>query len=477
MFVTHLNLVDFRSYAVVDLPLEPGVTVFTGANGQGKTNLVEAVEYLATLGSHRVASEAPLVRFGAERARVRARVQAGTDDPRQLLLEVELIPGKANRASLNRSPLKRPRDLLGALRVVVFSPEDLTVVKGDPSARRRFLDELLTSRWPRMAGVRADYDRVLKQRSTLLKSLAGRGPRGADAESTLGVWDEKLAQLGAEIVEARLATLTDLVPLLQSAYADIAPTRNQAEASYQSSSLPAASLTQGVADGPTTGQGPHRDDVAASHSSLPTQGVADDPMTDQSPHRDDGNGGVRGGAEQLTRDEITGLLLERMKQRRGEEIARGLSLVGPHRDDVGLTLSGLPARGYASHGESWSLALALRLASFGVLRADGVEPVLILDDVFAELDEIRRERLAEVALTAEQVLITAAVGADVPASVGGRHFTVELGRNPLPVPSTATLAAERQALWSSAWQEDKRSVNEVAEPGDDRPVDKLRDGS
>lgn len=404
MFVTHLNLVDFRSYAVVDVPLEPGVTVFTGANGQGKTNLVEAVEYLATLGSHRVAAEAPLVRFGAERARVRARVQAGADDPRQLLLEIELIPGRANRASLNRAPLKRPRDLLGALRVVVFSPEDLSVVKGDPSARRRFLDELLTSRWPRMAGVRADYDRVLRQRSTLLKSLAGRGPRGSDAESTLSVWDEKLAQLGAEIVEARLATLADLIPLLQSAYADIAPTRNQAEAAYQSSSLPGRSPAHGVADGPSA---------------------------EQMPHLGEGSGGVAGGDEPLTRDEIAGLLLERMRQRRGEEIARGVSLVGPHRDDILLTLSGLPTRGYASHGESWSLALALRLASFGVLREDGVEPVLILDDVFAELDEIRRERLAAVVLTAEQVLITAAVGADVPVSVAGRHYTVELGRNPV----------------------------------------------
>lgn len=437
MFVTHLNLVDFRSYAVVDLPLEPGVTVFTGANGQGKTNLVEAVEYLATLGSHRVAAEAPLIRHGAERARVRARVQAGTDNPRQLLLEIDLLPGKANRASLNRSPLKRPRDLLGALRVVVFSPEDLTVVKGDPSARRRFLDELLTSRWPRMAGVRADYDRVLKQRSTLLKSLAGRGPRGSDAGSTLGVWDEKLALLGAELVEARLATLADLVPLLQVAYADIAPTRNRAEASYQSSSLPGLPRLQGVGDGP---------------------------LTEPEPQPGERSGGAPGGNEHLPREEIAGLLLERMKLRRGEEIARGLSLVGPHRDDVVLTLSGLPARGYASHGEAWSLALALRLASFAVLRGDGVEPVLILDDVFAELDEIRRGRLAEVALTAEQVLITAAVGADVPASVGGRHFTVELGQNPLPAPSTATVTVERQALGSSSRQEGGRSADEQAEP-------------
>ncbi len=447
MFVTHLNLVDFRSYAVADVPLEPGVTVFTGANGQGKTNLVEAVEYLATLGSHRVASEAPLVRHGAERAQVRARVQAGTEDPRQLLLEIELIPGRANRASLNRSPLKRPRDLLGALRVVVFSPDDLTVVKGDPSARRRFLDDLLTSRWPRMAGVRADYDRVLKQRSTLLKSLSGRGPRGAEAESTLGVWDEKLAQLGADIVEARLATLTDLVPLLQAAYADIAPTRNQAEVSYHSSSL----------------------------------GVAGDPMPDRKPLLAEESGEGRPGTEQLDREDLRRLLLERMKQRRGEEIARGLSLVGPHRDDIMLTLSGLPARGYASHGESWSLALALRLASFGVLRADGVEPVLILDDVFAELDEIRRERLAAVALTAEQVLITAAVGADVPPSVAGRHFIVELGRNPalaepsepasstpssrLPEQPTASLDVEDPGLGTTDRRQGEVSVHEDVSEG------------
>jgi len=378
VFVTHLSLVDFRSYPAADVPLDVGVTVFTGANGQGKTNLVEAVEYLATLGSHRVATEAPLVRHGADKAVVRARVQAAPDDPRQLLLEVEIIPGRANRASLNRSPLRRPRDLLGALRVVVFSPEDLAAVKGDPSERRRLLDELVTSRWPRLAGVRADYDRVLKQRSALLKSLSGRGPRpvAAESEGTLSVWDESLARLGAEIVEARLATLADLEPLLQEAYADIAPTRNDASATYHSSSVPEGAV--------------------------------------------------------LTRDELAAVLVERMQQRRAEEVARGVSLVGPHRDDVTLALSGLPARGYASHGESWSLALALRLGSLAVLRADGVEPVLVLDDVFAELDETRRERLARLTLTAQQVLITAAVAADVPEVVDGRRYTVTSGENPAP---------------------------------------------
>lgn len=380
MFVTHLSLADFRSYELAEVPLEPGVTVFTGANGQGKTNLVEAVEFLATLGSHRVATEAPLVRAGAERALVRARVQAGLDDTRSLLLEIEIIPGRANKAALNRSPLRRPRDLLGALRVVLFSPEDLSIVKGDPSERRRFLDELVTARWPRIAGVRSDYDRVLKQRSTLLKSLSGRGPRAVtdDVAATLDVWDGQLAALGAELVAARLATLGELRPLLASAYAGIAPTNNEAGVAYKSTSL--VELVETRPSGET------------AVPSVP---------------------------------ELTEQLTARMLERRGEEIARGLCLVGPHRDDLTLTLGELPTKGYASHGEAWSMALALRLAGFGLLRADGVEPVLILDDVFAELDETRRARLAEAATDAEQVLVTAAVAADVPASLSGRRFTVQ----------------------------------------------------
>lgn len=370
MFVTHLSLADFRSYTLVEVPLAAGVTVFTGANGHGKTNLVEAIEFLATLGSHRVAAEAPLVRAGAERAIVRARVQAGLDDPRSLLLEIEIIPGRANKAALNRSQLRRPRDLLGALRVVLFSPEDLAIVKGDPSERRRFIDELVTARWPRLAGVRADYDRVLKQRSTLLKSLSGRGPRAVseDALTTLDIWDSQLAALGAELLAARLVTLAELGPLLASAYADIAPTNNVAAAAYKSSAT--VSAEQSVA-------------------------------------------------------ELAAELEARMRARRGEEIARGLCLVGPHRDDITLSLGDLPTKGYASHGESWSMALGLRLAGFALLRADGVEPVLILDDVFAELDETRRERLAELIGGAEQVLITAAVAADVPAALSGRRFTVQ----------------------------------------------------
>ena len=248
MFVDHLQLADFRSYAAVDVALGAGVSVFVGANGQGKTNLVEAVEYLSTLSSHRVAAELPLVRAGAERAIIRARVQAGLDDPRQLQLEVEITPGKANRARLNRSPLRRARELLGVLRTVVFAPEDLAVVKGDPSERRRFLDELVVARWPRLAGVRADYDRVLRQRNTLLKSLAGRsrgGRAGADAGGTLDVWDSHLAAAGGELLAARLRTLADLAPHVTKAYADIAPTNNDATAEYKAS----------IDLGPSTGSG------------------------------------------------------------------------------------------------------------------------------------------------------------------------------------------------------------------------------
>src|SRR6185503_7049303 len=167
MYVAHLSLHDFRSYPEAEVALEPGVTAFVGRNGQGKTNLVEAIDYLARLASHRVAGEAPLVRAGADKALVRAAV---VRDGRTAVLEVELNPGKSNRARINRSPLPRARDLLGLVRTVIFSPEDLTLVKGDPSDRRRFLDDLLVLRVPRLAGVRSDYDRVLRQRNSLLKT-------------------------------------------------------------------------------------------------------------------------------------------------------------------------------------------------------------------------------------------------------------------------------------------------------------------
>ncbi len=383
MYVTQLSLADFRSWEFAELTLEPGVTTLTGRNGQGKTNLVEAVEYLATLGSHRVSSDAPLIRFGAPRAIVRARVQAGLDDPRALALEVEIHQGRANKATLNRGPLRRVRDILGALRVVLFSPEDLALVKGDPADRRRFIDDLLTQRWPRLAGVRADYDRVLRQRSMLLKSLSGRrGSTSPDAAATLDVWDDQLAALGAEIVAARLQTLAEMAPFVAEAYLAIAPSNNDAVVAYKSSSL---GLDPGPGEALRQGQGP------------------EDPA------------------------ELTEHLKQRMVERRHEEIARGVTLVGPHRDDLVLSLGQLPAKGYASHGESWSFALSLRLGAYALLRADGVEPVLILDDVFAELDEVRRERLAERIAGAEQVIITAAVASDVPESLAGKRWIINEG--------------------------------------------------
>jgi DNA replication and repair protein RecF len=393
MFVDHLQLTDFRSYESVDLSLESGVTTFVGANGQGKTNLVEAIEYLSTMSSHRVAAEVPLVRSGAARAVVRAKVQAGLDDPRQLTLELEINPGKANRARLNRSPLRQAREIIGVLRTVVFSPVDIAIVKGDPSERRRFIDDLIVARWPRLAGVRADYERVLRQRNTLLKSLNGRlrggGPPPADAEATLDVWDTHLARAGGELLEARLTTLADLAPHVSKAYADIAPTNNDAAAEYKCSV-----------------------DLTALRQAQGASGEAGALQTDQGPSE---------------RAVLADLLVSAMAERRAEEIQRGVSLVGPHRDDITLSLGMLPAKGYASHGESWSFALALRLGSFHLLRADGVEPVLVLDDVFAELDSIRRERLASGVRVAEQVLVTAAVGADVPELLAGRRFRVTDG--------------------------------------------------
>ncbi|WP_431945456.1 DNA replication/repair protein RecF [Actinacidiphila sp. bgisy167] len=372
MHVAHLSLADFRCYARVEVPLDPGVTAFVGPNGQGKTNLVEAVGYLATLGSHRVASDAPLVRMGADRAIVRASVVQGE---RQQLVELEINPGRANRARLNRSSQVRPRDLLGIVRTVLFAPEDLALVKGDPGERRRFLDELLTARTPRLAGVRSDYERVLKQRNTLLKSAAmarRHGGRGADL-STLDIWDQHLARAGAELLAQRLDLTHALQPLADKAYEQLAP-----------------------------GGGP----VVLEYRSSIGERIA----------------GASG------REQLYGLLLEALGEARRQEIERGVTLVGPHRDDLSLKLGQLPAKGYASHGESWSYALALRLASYELLRADGGEPVLVLDDVFAELDARRRARLAELVAPGEQVLVTAAVDDDVPDVLVGARYEVEDGR-------------------------------------------------
>ncbi|MFD7224581.1 DNA replication/repair protein RecF [Streptomyces sp. NPDC059892] len=394
MHVTHLSLADFRSYARVEVPLDPGVTAFVGANGQGKTNLVEAVGYLATLGSHRVSSDAPLVRMGADRAVIRAAVTQGE---RSQLVELELNPGRANRARINRSSQVRPRDVLGIVRTVLFAPEDLALVKGDPGERRRFLDELITARSPRMAGVRSDYDRVLRQRNTLLKSAAmarRHGGRGMDL-STLDVWDQHLARAGAELLAQRVDLVATLQPLADKAYEQLAPGGGPVALEYRSSAGD---------PGDPGAPGASGDDASGP-------GAAD---------------GL--GAPGVTsRDELYGYLLAALAGVRKQEIERGVTLVGPHRDDLVLKLGRLPAKGYASHGECWSFALALRLASYDLLRAEGNEPVLVLDDVFAELDARRRERLAELVLPGEQVLVTAAVDDDVPGVLAGARFAVADG--------------------------------------------------
>ncbi|MGW1762538.1 DNA replication/repair protein RecF [Streptomyces sp. NPDC002073] len=373
MHVSHLSLADFRSYARAEVPLDPGVTAFVGPNGQGKTNLVEAIGYLATLGSHRVSSDAPLVRMGAERAVIRAAVTQGE---RQQLVELELNPGRANRARINRSSQVRPRDVLGIVRTVLFAPEDLSLVKGDPGERRRFLDELITARSPRMAAVRSDYERVLKQRNTLLKSAAmarRHGGRSMDL-STLDVWDQHLARAGAELLAQRLDLIATLQPLADKAYEQLAPGGGPLGLAYRSSVGEAVD--------------------SAVHS---------------------------------TREELCTALTQALGEARKQEIERGVTLVGPHRDELVLSLGAMPAKGYASHGESWSYALALRLASYDLLRAEGSEPVLVLDDVFAELDARRRERLAELVAPGEQVLVTAAVDDDVPGVLVGARYAVAGG--------------------------------------------------
>jgi DNA replication and repair protein RecF len=378
VYVRHLQVTDFRSWERADLAFEAGPSVLVGANGQGKTNLVEAIGYLATLGSHRVATDAPLIRHGAQRAVVRSAV---VSEGRELTVELEITAGRANRARINRAPVTRPRDVLGLVRTVLFAPEDLALVKGDPGERRRFVDELLVARSPRFAGVRADYERVLKQRGALLKTAGSARRAGRDGDiRTLDVWDGHLARHGSELLAGRLDLVADLGPHLTEAYAGVAPESAPAAIRYRSSLGEAVPAGYGRPDG-----------------------------------------------ERADREVLEAILLVELAKVRGQEIERGVSLLGPHRDDLELNLGPAPAKGYASHGESWSYALALRLAGYQLLRADGAEPVLLLDDVFAELDRRRRSRLAEVALAAEQVLVTAAVAEDVPAELGGVHYRVESG--------------------------------------------------
>jgi len=407
--LTRLALADFRSYAAADLALDPGVSTLLGANGQGKTNVVEAAGYVSTLGSHRVGTDAPLVRRGAERAILRAAI---TSAERDSLVEIEINPGRANRARVNRVAVPRPRQVLGILRSVLFAPEDLALVKGDPDQRRRYLDELLVTRAPRYAGVRSDYERVVRQRTALLKSarsrMGSRGfgrsarpaggaeprgdgdgqgiPAGMGLAGALDAWDEHLAVKGAELLAGRLELTAALRPLLTTSYAAVSG-----------------------------------DDVAAtivyrqrgSTKSEATAGDAAQPLDSGEPAAD--------------RAQLAQGLREALARSRPDELDRGVCLIGPHRDDLELEIGELPSRGYASHGESWSMALALRLSGYELLRADGDDPVLLLDDVFAELDAGRRDRLASLVADAEQVLVTAAVPEDVPVALRGARFSVADG--------------------------------------------------
>ena len=380
MHLRHLRLLDFRSWPLLELELEPGVTTLVGRNGHGKTNVLEAVGLLATLGSHRVAQDAPMIRTGAETALVGALAH---NSGRELTVELALNSGKANRARLNTSPCRRLSDILGVVQSVLFAPEDLALVRGEPGERRRMIDDLLVQRRPAHRGDLAEYSTVLRQRSALLKSASGafRRGRGEDARAaldTLEVWDGRLAQLGARIVSGRVALLEELRPLVVEAYRRLAPESRPAGLGYL----------------------------------LRVGDVPDE-------------------SELIDPELVEAVLLAELARRREEEIERGLSLVGPHRDDLVFTLGDEPAKGFASHGETWSFALSLRLGALELFRADGHEPVLLLDDVFAELDRHRRAALASVAAGVEQVLVTAAVSEDVPDGLRGvRHEVVMTGEGP-----------------------------------------------
>jgi len=366
-----VGLTDFRSWSSLDIDLDVGRTVFVGPNGFGKTNIVEALWYSSTLGSHRVASDAPLIRSGAERAVVSTIV---VNDGRELAVDVEITAGRANKARLNRSPVRSAREVLGVLKCVLFAPEDLALVRGDPAERRRYLDELATTRRPSLAGVRADYEKVLRQRTALLKTLAPKFRGDSSALETLDVWDGHLAAHGARLVAARVALVNELHPEVEKAYQLLAPSSRPAALRYRSSvEIIEAEAAVGTADA----------------------------------------------------DLFEAALLAELARKRRAELERGVCLVGPHRDDLELRLGDEPAKGFASHGESWSMALSLRLASYELLRGEGSDPVLLLDDVFAELDTSRRRALAGAVASAEQVLVTAAVADDIPADWDARR--VEIG--------------------------------------------------
>jgi DNA replication and repair protein RecF len=355
--VKKLALTNFRSYKSLELELDPGPTTFIGNNGSGKTNIVESLIYLAYLSSHRISQNLPLLHLGTDQAIIRAEIER---DDRTLQVDLEINASKANRARLNQNPTKSQREILGALQVIYFSPEDLDLVRGEPTHRRDFLDKLLIMRSPRLAGVIYDYDRVVKKHNTTLKT---RSP-----ENTLAPWTEQLINLGAQLSAERIALVEELNPYVAANYANLNEVK-PASISYKSAT-----------DGLTTN----------TEKNIQT---------------------------------LTARQLEVARQ----ETERGASLIGPHRDDLHLQLGDFPAKGYASHGESWSMAISLRIGSFNLLKSEGAEPILILDDIFAELDTTRRAQLTSVTKMAEQTIITAAVESDLPPELLSIKYYVSPG--------------------------------------------------
>jgi DNA replication and repair protein RecF len=374
-----LQLTDVRSYERADVGFVDGVTVLIGPNGQGKTNLLEAVQRVATGGSHRVATDVPLVRAGAELGVIRAEL--ATDDGRRRTVELELGSSRRNRTRVDGQDVRRSVDALGVLRAVLFAPEDVAIVRGDPAERRRFLDDLLSQRRPAFAAVRAEYDRALRQRNQLLKQARGlSGSARAAATSTLSVWTDQLVQHGTQLIAARVAAVRTLTGPVDAFYRELADRPEPIGLTYRSSA----------------------GDIAEDPASR---------VPDPAP--------------------IAAAMRARLAEVADEELARGLSLLGPHRDDLELTIGPLAARGYASQGEAWSLALALKLATYEVLAEVGDRPIVLLDDVFSELDTTRRHRLAAACDRFDQVLVTAAVEEDVPLAGARIDVSIADGRSEL----------------------------------------------
>jgi DNA replication and repair protein RecF len=380
MRLRRLELSDIRSYDDVAVEFAPGITILVGQNAQGKTNLLEAVQRAATGSSHRVAGDGPLVRFGADIGIIRCEVV--TDEGRRRTLDLEIGTGRRTRTRVDGQDVRRAAQSVGVLRVVLFAPEDVAIVRGDPNERRRFLDDVLAQRRPAFAAARSEHDRALRQRNQLLKQIRGLSGSSRDAAmSSLEVWTEQLVTHGTQIIAARIAAVRTLAGPVDRFYRDLADRPEPIGLTYRCSA---------------------GDDVGGRLEPTSTDGGTLVPETAP----------------------IAQAMRRAFADRHREETGRGLTLVGPHRDDLELTIGELPARGYSSHGEAWSLALALKLATYEVLAEVGDRPIVLLDDVFAELDTTRRQRLAAACADFDQVLVTAAVEADVPLQ--GAKIDVEL---------------------------------------------------